>query len=282
MNELKIIKQNGSAYIDSREVAEAIGKQHKNLLRDIAGYISIMEKIGKLKIEPTDFFVASSYKTGQNIEQPCYLISKMGCELCANKLTGEKGVLFTAAYVAKFNEMEEAERAAEIKSHARPRLSEFNSAVRNVLSGMSYCFANPKRVMSFLHGVYEPLGIEVNDNFDADNHYYSATDIARLLGIYSKNGRPHGHAVSAIISHHDLPGHHASIVPYGLVGVMINYDWFVVETVMNWIAENNKPNEVPYLNFCYHIYYDRQFSLFDNDDDFDDDGFINLDDYDFE
>jgi len=47
----------------------------------------------------------------------------MGCEMIAHKLIGEKGVLFTAAYVAKFNEMEIAEREAEIKSHARPRLA---------------------------------------------------------------------------------------------------------------------------------------------------------------
>ena len=41
MNELKIIKQNGGAYIDSREVAEAIGKNHKDLLRDIRKYITV-------------------------------------------------------------------------------------------------------------------------------------------------------------------------------------------------------------------------------------------------
>lgn len=46
----------GKSVIDSREVAEMVEKQHKNLLRDIAGYIKIMEKSGELKIEPSDFY----------------------------------------------------------------------------------------------------------------------------------------------------------------------------------------------------------------------------------
>jgi phage regulator Rha-like protein len=43
--ELTIIKQNGGAYIDNREVAEAIGKRHDNLLRDIDGYVWILKKL---------------------------------------------------------------------------------------------------------------------------------------------------------------------------------------------------------------------------------------------
>ena len=45
--------------IDSRQVAEMVGKEHKNLLRDISGYIETMaksDKISQLKIEPSDFY----------------------------------------------------------------------------------------------------------------------------------------------------------------------------------------------------------------------------------
>ena len=198
------------------------------MLRDVRGYSKIIEKFNAPNFGRVDFFLESNYFDSKGEQRPCFLLSKMGCEMVANKLTGEKGVLFTAAYVTKFNEMEAAERAAEIKSYSRPRLSEFNSAVRNVLGGMSYCYTKPSRVMDFLHGVYEPLGIEVATDTVTDGHYFSATDIARFLSIYSDTGRPHGHAVSAIISKFDIPAHHAIIVPYGLVGVMVRYDWFVV------------------------------------------------------
>jgi Rha family phage regulatory protein len=266
MYELTIIKKDGGTYIDSREVAEAIGKRHDHLLRDIGKYREIIMKIIDPKNGLNDFFIGSSYVDSIGRTLPCYLISKMGCELVANKLTGEKGVLFTTAYVKKFNEMEAAEREAEIKSHARPRLSEFNSAVKNVLNGLAYCFAAPKRVMNFLRGAYEPFGIDVLPESD-DSSYFTVTAIAAQLGIYSDTGRPHGHAVSAIISKLENHANHAVAVPYGLVGVTFRYDSHIVEAVRNWITENNSPREVPHQGFDYHIYYDRQLSLFDDGDD---------------
>jgi len=107
MTDLQIIKVGKQNTIDSRQVAQMVEKQHKNLLRDIAGYIETMRKNTELKIEPSDFFIEASYQdiTGRTL--PCYMLTKKGCEMVANKMTGEKGVLFTAAYVTAFNKMEE-------------------------------------------------------------------------------------------------------------------------------------------------------------------------------
>jgi Rha family phage regulatory protein len=271
MYDLTIIKHNGGAYVDSRDVAVAIGKRHDNLLRDIDGYLKILRKSNALNFEGINFFVESTYIDTRGREKPCYLISKLGCEVCAHKLTGEKGVLFTAAYVKRFNEMEAAEREAEIKSHAKPRLGEFNSAVKNVLSGMSLAYTAPDKVMKFLRGAYEPLGIEVLPYFEDDYYgYYTATEIAGMLGIYSYTGRPHALAVSAIISKLDNWAHHAMVVPYGLVGVNYRYDNHILESVRAWIEDNNRPALVPYHDFDYHIFYTRQMSL----DEFDEEGFF--------
>lgn len=97
----------GQQAIDSREVAGMVGKQHKHLLRDIAGYVKIMEEANEPKFGPVDFFIESSYIDSKGETRPCYLITKKGCDMIANKLTGEKGVLFTAAYVTAFEEMQE-------------------------------------------------------------------------------------------------------------------------------------------------------------------------------
>ena len=267
MNELTIKKVNGGSYIDSREVADAIGKSHNHLLRDIREYSRILRKGTASKDGHCAFFIESTYISAKNRVMPCYLLSKMGCELVANKLIGEKGVLFTAAYVAKFNEMETAEREAAIKAHARPRLSEFNRAVRNVLNGMSYCCTEPNRVMTFLSGVYEPLGIEVIPFHETDYFgYLTVTEIAEVLGVYSESGRPHGHAVSAIVSKIENHAHHAVVVPYGLVGVTVRYDTQIVESVVNWLIANDLPSEIPYEGFDYHVIY-RYPSMSHNDDD---------------
>lgn len=89
--------------INSREVAEMTGVGHKELLKKIRKYVSIL---GESNFAPSDFFVESTYVNSQNKVQPCYEVTKKGCEMVANKMTGEKGVLFTAAYVDRFNKME--------------------------------------------------------------------------------------------------------------------------------------------------------------------------------
>ena len=265
LNNLTLIQRGDNHYIDSREVAALIGKRHDHLLRDITGYLKILDKSNVPKVGGVDFFIKSSYLDIKKEIRPRYLLSKKGCELVANKLIGEKGVLFTAAYVNKFNEMETSEREAEIKTYTRPRLNEFNTAVKNVLNGMSKCYTKPDNVMKFLRGVYEPLGIEVLPFHETDYHgYYTATEIAAKIGVYSNTGRPHGHAISAIISKLDNLDSHTLVIPYGLVGATFRYDSFIIEAVWSWLMENKFPSTVPYLDFDYHIYYYRQLSLHSN------------------
>lgn len=91
--------------ITSMEVAEMTEREHSKLLRDIRKY---EEYLGEAKIGFTDFWMASTYKTSQNKVQPCYLVTKKGCEFIAHKMTGQKGTVFTALYINRFHEMEEA------------------------------------------------------------------------------------------------------------------------------------------------------------------------------
>lgn len=68
----------------------------------------------EIKIDLTDFFRESTYKDGQGKERPCYDITKKGCEFIAHKLTGVKGTAFTAQYINRFHDMENAIKQLEI------------------------------------------------------------------------------------------------------------------------------------------------------------------------
>lgn len=103
MNKLTVLNQDGTLLVESREVAEMIGKQHAHLMRDINGYQDIL---GESNFGLADFFIPHTYKDAQGKDRPCFLLTRKGCDMVANKMTGEKGVLFTAAYVSKFEEME--------------------------------------------------------------------------------------------------------------------------------------------------------------------------------
>lgn len=96
----KLIEQT----LDSREVAEMVGKEHNKLMRDIRNYI---EQLGESKIGHTSFFSEFTYMTEQNKIMPCYQVTKKGCEFIAHKLTGVKGTAFTARYINRFHEMQE-------------------------------------------------------------------------------------------------------------------------------------------------------------------------------
>ena len=90
--------------ITSIEVAEMIGKEHSNLLKDIRRYI---EQSAEVKINLGEFFKESSYQDANNQKRPCFDVTIKGCEFIANKLTGPKGIEFTAKYINKFHDMEE-------------------------------------------------------------------------------------------------------------------------------------------------------------------------------
>ena len=97
--------------IPSYEVAKMMERppwKVLNMIEGKAGEVGIAEVLRNNDFVVSEYFIESSYKVPGNTKTyKCYECTKMGCEMLANKLTGEKGILFTAKYVKRFNEMEE-------------------------------------------------------------------------------------------------------------------------------------------------------------------------------
>ena len=113
MNELI---ENNKITISSLDVAEMLGVKHTEILKKLEGTTKPDGKVKQVGIIPTltkgnfplsDYFIPSSYKDNSGKENKCYLVTKLGCDFLANKFTGEKGILFTAKYVKRFDEMEQ-------------------------------------------------------------------------------------------------------------------------------------------------------------------------------
>ena len=116
--------------IDSREVAKMMGKEHKQLLKDIQGNgktVGIIPTLERENFSLSNYFIESSYKAGTK-EYKCYLCTKMGCELLGNKQQGEKGILFSAKYVERFNQYEEA-----LKEMQQPKQMSDNELIATAL-----------------------------------------------------------------------------------------------------------------------------------------------------
>ncbi len=192
MNEPQLLTFQGEPALDSREVAKMIGKLHKNLMRDIHRYINDLTTSSKLS--PLDFFIGSNYKDAKGEIRDCYLLTKMGCEFVANKMTGKKGTLFTAQYVSLFNEYQEEHKA--IEAH----MTSDEIAVRNRelnfkeqwLKEMEAQNANKRaelllKLAGHTHGdLYQQLMNEATDQLMFpvyQDKVFTAGDIANQLGV---------------------------------------------------------------------------------------------------
>lgn len=128
--------------VTSMEVANMIGKEHKDLLKNVRRYIN---QFNQGKISPVDFFQESEYIDSKGETRPCFNVTRKGCDFIANKLTGQKGTEFTAKYVNKFHELEEnnltnslvralssiTESMLDMKSNMENRLSQMEEKLEN-------------------------------------------------------------------------------------------------------------------------------------------------------
>ena len=161
-------------YIDSREVAEMVGKDHHKLLRDIRTYIS---QLGEAKIGFTDFFKESSYTTEQNKSLPCYLVTKNGCEFIAHKMTGTKGTEFTAKYIDRFHDMEDTIKQGFDLSRLSPELQAIFAHDKKLQLVMNHMEDHESRIDNLENTMTVDYGQQKKLN---DQHH--ATEIKGLGG----------------------------------------------------------------------------------------------------
>jgi len=94
--------------IPSYEVADMMEKKHWEVLRMLDGAKDrkgIVEILADNQMVVSKYYIKSQYKDDSGKVNSCYECTKLGCDMLANKMTGEKGTIFTAKYVDKFNQM---------------------------------------------------------------------------------------------------------------------------------------------------------------------------------
>lgn len=108
-------KENKEQTITTLEIAEMMEISHRDVLNKLQGTTDKDGKVKQVGIIPTlaqanfrlsDYFIESTYKDASGKTNKCYDVTRLGCDFLANKFTGEKGIIFTARYVKRFNEME--------------------------------------------------------------------------------------------------------------------------------------------------------------------------------
>ena len=111
MNSIESIRKQNT--ITTLEIAEMMEVRHQKVLEKLEGrkdgtQKGIVQVLTEHQMVFSDYFILSSYKDSSVKENKCYNVTKLGCDFLANKFTGEKGIIFTALYVKKFDEMEKS------------------------------------------------------------------------------------------------------------------------------------------------------------------------------
>lgn len=120
--------ENNTNTITTLEIAEMMEVEHKEILKKLEGtrkpdgsvkQIGIIPVLTRGNFPLSDYFALSTYKDSSGKENKCYNVTRLGCDFLANKFTGEKGILFTAKYVKRFNEMERGQVPKDFPSALR-------------------------------------------------------------------------------------------------------------------------------------------------------------------
>lgn len=178
MNELM---SNKVKTIPSFEVAEMMDKKHKDVLALIHGKSDrkgIIQVLTEVQMEPSNYFIKSTYKDSSGKENTYYECTKLGCDMLANKMTGEKGIIFTAKYVKKFNEMEQLIALANAKAMALLRAVES--------TGEESAIAIKQYTELRVQEETQPLMLII-DNVIRDDDLYDIGIIGKILKPYNKD-----------------------------------------------------------------------------------------------
>lgn len=190
--QLPVFEYKGQLVADSRDVAPFAEKDHAHLLRDIRRYVKALERFNQSKIglvdgeakqeenpildshnkgeisavdgeskhpakggiSVSDYFIEAFYISEQGKRQPRFYCTEMGCEMVANKMTGDKGVIFTALYVKAFHAMrDELAKRRELRAIGKPARRSMTDALRD--SG------EVERMKGHAYGTYTDLAYKL-------------------------------------------------------------------------------------------------------------------------
>jgi phage regulatory protein, rha family len=134
MNEimnLGIENKDGVLVVSSRIIANGLGKEHRNVVRDLENILKTMAIKGMLNSEHTPTIIESTYINEQNYQEyKEYLLTKDGFLLYMFSIRGYEE--FKLAYIREFDRMKEELEKTQIK-----QITEKESYLLNILKANS-------------------------------------------------------------------------------------------------------------------------------------------------
>ena len=180
MQELTIVNGKEVKVIDSREVDEMMGKEHKEIMWYIDGnekrnIVGIRPTLASSGIELSNYFIESTYNDRGRTKKR-YLVTKKGAELLGGRLQGTKGIIFNTLFNDRFKAMEcdgiknDVQLVCETlkETHKRPEL-EFLDMLEETLKPFNIKGERQFNVLKYRIDFYIP-SLNIAIEYDENNH----------------------------------------------------------------------------------------------------------------
>lgn len=144
---------------------------------------------------------------------------------------------------------------------SQKRLGEVNSAARIIRQTLKEAGMAPQFVAVAMKSLYAPVGVEIPlEGVTLNKQLFDATAIAKQLGVLSRSGKPHAHAISAIIAQVDVLPEEKELAPFqsagsGHAGTNVQYTKSVVAKVSLWLERHDYPESFEYQGKKYTLRY---------------------------
>lgn len=130
-------------------------------------------------------------------------------------------------------------------------LADVNILVQSLMPAYKEAGMTPQFQLLAVKQLYARAGMDIPvGDMKYDRQLFDPAAIAAKLGVLSTAGKPHGQAVSAIISRLGLSPDEKELVPYtrnGHSGTCYQYVAGVVDKVSAWLVENDYPASIESL-----------------------------------
>ena len=144
---------------------------------------------------------------------------------------------------------------------SQKRLGEVNSAARIIRQTLKEAGMAPQFVAVAMKSLYAPVGVEIPlEGVTLNKQLFDVTAIAKQLGVLSRSGKPHAHAISAILAQVDVLPEEKELAPFqsavsGHAGTNVQYTKSVVAKVSLWLERHDYPESFEYRGKKYTLRY---------------------------
>lgn len=267
MTDLVIMKDR-QAVTTSLNLAESFEKEHKNVIQVIESKIQSAENSAHYK----KMFALGSYVDSRGREQKMYYMNRAGWTFIAVGFSGRKADSFKLKYIEAFDQMEEHIKSGQSKQNdsdleeikrmnATARVMNATSRQAKIYMDMAKDATTEVNKTLLQDKAVEVLnGEKLLEMPTLRQHLFDSDQIAKKVGVYSKNGKPHGTAVSQLIKQEIfIKDGESEIVPEATNhwgGSVTKYAESVIDKVNAWLEEHDYPTKIKGSKMDYHVQYD--------------------------